>query len=123
VGNPNLSHPTIGNWFNEAAFAIPAAGTYGNCGRGTIVGPGLSNIDLGLMKNIKFKERANLQFRLTATNAFNHPQFAGPQASYTPYPYVEVIDNTDTSIASTAGSRAGQSSANRAVQVGVRFDF
>ncbi len=26
IGNPNLAHPTIDNWFNEAAFAIPAAG-------------------------------------------------------------------------------------------------
>jgi hypothetical protein len=123
ISDPNLANPTINNWFNEAAFAIPVAGTYGNCGRGIIVGPGIANVDLGVMKNVRIKERANLQFRLTATNALNHPQFAGPQGSYSPYPYVEVIDNTDTSIASTAGSRAGQGGGNRAVQVGMRFDF
>jgi hypothetical protein len=123
ISNPNLSNPTIGNWFNAAAFAVPAPGKYGNCGRGIILGPGISNVNLGVMKNFRVKESANLQFRLTSTNAFNHPQFAGPQASYSPYPYVETIDDTNTSISSTAGSRAGLNSGNRAVQVGVRFDF
>jgi hypothetical protein len=84
IGNPNLAHPTIDNWFNEAAFAIPAAGTYGNCGRGIIVAPGIVNVDLGVMKNFRIKERSNLQFRLTATNALNHPQFAGPRGPTAP---------------------------------------
>jgi hypothetical protein len=123
VSNPNLSNPTINNWFDANAFAVPAPGTYGNCGRGIIVGPGISNVNLGVMKNFRIRERGSLQFRITATNALNHPQFAGPQQSYGPFPYVEVIDNSDTSIANTAGSRAGLSSANRSVQVGMRFDF
>lgn len=123
VSNPNLSNPTINNWFDANAFAVPAPGMYGNCGRGIIVGPGISNVNLGVMKNFRIKERGSLQFRITATNALNHPQFAGPQQAYGAFPYVEVIDSTDTSITSTAGSRAGLSSANRSVQVGMRFDF
>ncbi len=33
VGDPNLSNPTISKWFNTAAFAAPAANTFGNAGR------------------------------------------------------------------------------------------
>ncbi len=125
TGNPNLSNPTIDNWYNASVFQVPAAGQYGNCGRGIIVGPGINNIDLGLMKNFRIKERANVQLRLTATNALNHPQFGMPQAvtEGTPFPYQEVIDVTDTSVKSTAGSQSAMSSGNRSVEVGLRFDF
>lgn len=123
IANPNISNPTIDNWFNAAAFAVPAPGHYGNCGRGIIVGPGITNVNFGLMKNFRIKEKAGLQFRITATDVLNHPQFAGPQSAYMPYPYVETIDDTNTAISGTAGSRAGQSGGNRAVQVGMRLDF
>src|SRR5262249_55224596 len=32
VGNPELSSPTTSQWFNTAAFAFPAPGTFGNAG-------------------------------------------------------------------------------------------
>ena len=35
VGNPNHSNKTKTEWFNTAAFAIPAQYTYGNGGRNT----------------------------------------------------------------------------------------
>src|SRR4029078_8024202 len=33
VGNPDLSNPTTSQWFNTAAFAFPAPGTFANAGR------------------------------------------------------------------------------------------
>src|SRR5262249_21696069 len=47
-------------WFNTAAFTQPAAGTFGNVGRNTIVGPGLSNLDFVIMKTIPAKERLHI---------------------------------------------------------------
>ena len=38
-------------WFNPNAFVLPAAGTYGNLGRGAFTGPGLADLDLSLFKN------------------------------------------------------------------------
>ncbi len=53
--NPNFSGSIVtGNpnqWFNPAAFLLPAAGTYGNLGRGTLTGPALWRIfDASLFK-------------------------------------------------------------------------
>lgn len=59
-------------WFNTSAFALPAAGTFGNLGRNVIIGPGTNNWDAALMKNFSIKERVNFQFRAEFYDAPNH---------------------------------------------------
>jgi hypothetical protein len=83
VGNPILSDPTLHDWFNVAAFAVPAAYTYGNAGRHTLRGPGFANWDLSLLKNFHIAERTSLQFRAESFNAFNHSQFNQPNGDIT----------------------------------------
>jgi hypothetical protein len=78
VGNPDLSNPTTQQWFNTAAFAFPAPGTFGNAGRNILEGPGFQNVNMSLLKNTRFNERVNLQFRAEAFNLFNHPNFNLP---------------------------------------------
>jgi hypothetical protein len=78
VGNPDLSNPTTSQWFNTAAFAFPAAGTFGNAGRNILEGPGFESVNVSLVKNTHFSERVNLQFRAEAFNLFNHPNFNLP---------------------------------------------
>jgi hypothetical protein len=63
------------------AFQSPLPGTYGNCGEGVIRAPGLENFDLSLFRNIRLLERATLQFRAEAFNAFNHVNFNAPVAN------------------------------------------
>jgi hypothetical protein len=77
VGNPNNGPQTFNRWFNTSAFAAVPAGQVrnGNSGRGVVLGPGYSQFDLSLFKNLKFTERVNSQFRLEAFNAFNHTNF------------------------------------------------
>jgi hypothetical protein len=77
-GNPELSNPTTQQWFNTAAFAFPAPGTFGNAGRNILDGPGFQNVNMSLLKNTRFNERVNLQFRAEAFNLFNHPNFNLP---------------------------------------------
>ena len=36
----------VAQWFNPAAFTAPYPGTFGNVGRDTLTGPGLSELDL-----------------------------------------------------------------------------
>ena len=124
IANPNLSNPTPGNWFNQAAFAEPANGAYGTCGRGIIVGPGIVNLDLGLMKEIHLSERAKFQIRATATDALNHPLFNVPGGNF---PYVEVLDSTNGNvIRSVLGHLANRGSFGagyRIIEVGARFEF
>ncbi|MEN3326060.1 MAG: hypothetical protein V7638_867 [Acidobacteriota bacterium] len=78
VGNGELQSPTTGQWFNTAAFAFPAPGTFGNAGRNILEGPGYQNVNMSILKNTRFSERVNLQFRAEAFNLFNHPNFNLP---------------------------------------------
>ena len=43
---------TIYNWFNPAAFAVPAKNTWGNLGRNIARGPGYYELDTALEKKI-----------------------------------------------------------------------
>ena len=72
---------TVKQWFNPAAFSIPAPFTFGNTAYNMLWGPGLQNWDISLSKSTRFGERVNLQFRIDAFNSFNHPNFANPNAN------------------------------------------
>jgi Carboxypeptidase regulatory-like domain len=124
LSNPNLPNPTPTNWFNLAAFAVPANGSYGTCGRGIITGPGIVNLDIGILKDIQISERAKIQIRATATDALNHPLFSVPGGNF---PYVEVLDSTNgNAVGSVLGHLANRGSfgaGNRIIEVGARFEF
>jgi hypothetical protein len=75
------TNQTITNWFNPAAFALPANGTWGNLGRYIANGPGMYEIDSSLQKRFHVTERVALNFRAGAYNLFNHPIYKTPSAS------------------------------------------
>jgi Carboxypeptidase regulatory-like domain len=78
IGNPKLQHPTPLQWFNEAAFAVPASGTFGDEHRNQLTGPGFEQTNLGLGKTFHLTEGTNLEMRADANNAFNHPTLGLP---------------------------------------------
>ncbi len=53
-------------------------GQLGNARRRIFYGPGISNFDLTLKKDVRLGESKSLGFRVEAFNAFNHTQFYGP---------------------------------------------
>jgi hypothetical protein len=79
VGNPFPAGFEVGGparrRFNPAAFAVPAAGTFGNTGRNIIRDAGINNWDISIGKQFSITERARLQFRTEMFNAWNHTQF------------------------------------------------
>ena len=83
--NPILPHwtPSTG-YLNPLAFVQPAYGTFGDLGRDSIFGPGLSNVDFSITKNTRLTERLNLQLRAEFFNIFNHPNFALPAHTIIP---------------------------------------
>jgi Carboxypeptidase regulatory-like domain len=84
IGNPALSHRGINQWFNEAAFAVPAAGTFGNERRNQLTGPGLDTVGLSLGKSFAITERVRMEVRGDADNVFNHANFALPTNNLSP---------------------------------------
>jgi hypothetical protein len=71
-----LGQRSIAHWFNTAAFTVPAAGTYGNSGRNTIIGPGSWLMSLVLSKNIPLKNSMALEMRAEADNVLNHANYS-----------------------------------------------
>jgi hypothetical protein len=85
AANGNGSLPsgqrTLGEWFNRAAFANPAPGTWGDSGRNILQGPGTKNVDFSVFKNTHLTESTTLQLRAEFFNLFNTPQFDNPGAT------------------------------------------
>jgi hypothetical protein len=82
------ANQSIDHWFNPAAFAAPANGTWGNLGRYIANGPGMFEIDSSLQKRFRITERLALNFRAAAYNLFNHPVFSIPSGSIGALPTV-----------------------------------
>ncbi len=68
------ANPVLGGsdrYWDINAFALPARNTRGNLGRNTLVGPGLVNADLSLIKSIRIKGQRAIQVpnwgRITST--------------------------------------------------------
>ncbi len=76
IGDPE-GPQTIAQWFNTAAFAAPAANTFGNAPRSVVRGPGSAVTDVALVKKFRTNSRVQLQFRAEAFNAFNSTLFGG----------------------------------------------
>ena len=105
-------------WFNPAAFAPPADGSYGNTGRAIFRLPGVNQWDLTLSKNWYPSGKTRVQFRADFINAFNHTQL-DPVAIQN----VCTVAATATSCAASTGS-FGQITATRApreIQLGLKL--
>jgi hypothetical protein len=83
IGSPNAAPHTFNEWFNTAAFAVPAKGTFGNAAVNSFRGPGFNNWDLSMSKNFRLgkNEARALRIRVEGYNAFNHTQYAGVNTS------------------------------------------
>ena len=76
VFGPGTRTPEM--WFNPAAFATPAAFTFGNAGRNSVYGPPMQTLDVALARTFLLTERVSLQFRGEAFNALNKVNLGTP---------------------------------------------
>ncbi len=116
TGNGTLptNQRTLGEWFNTAAFANSAAGTWGDSGRNILQGPGTKNVDFSVFKNTHLTESKVLQLRGEFFNLFNTPQFNNPG--------VTVGSGTFGKV-SSAGSEPVFQRLERQVQLAAKINF
>jgi Carboxypeptidase regulatory-like domain len=88
------STPQSLQYFNPAAFAAPAPGTFGNLGRNALYGPGFKTVDFSVFKTTKLSGGASLQLRCEIFNLFNTINWANPGAVLSSSTAFGVITNT-----------------------------
>jgi outer membrane receptor protein involved in Fe transport len=129
IGNPRAANPSIEGWFNPAAFADPLPGTFGNTGRNTLIGPGFANVNIGIGKEFALHENFRLEIRADMYNAFNHINYANPDANvgYTCASMTAACGPSNGALADpTAGTITGPAGGNgnrRIIQLGAHFTF
>lgn len=106
----------------------PALGTFGTMGRNTFRDFGFRNTDFSAMKNFRFGERLNMQFRAEFFNLFNHPNFANPFGGQNGWghndPSVPGVFGCSCATPDVAASNPViGSGGSRAVQLGLKFTF
>ena len=94
-------------WFDTSAFVQPTTTALGNMGQNVYSGPALVTFDASLQRTFDIHGDINLNFRVQAFNALNHPVFANPTTSLTSASFGQVT-STLGGADSSAGSRALQ---------------
>jgi len=110
--NPILGGPD--RYYDTSAFALPAAGYFGNLGRNTLIGPGLAMMDISVNKRFQLTERLALQFRTEMFNGLNHPNFSIPSARTV---------FTSTGPVGSAGRITTTQTSARQLQLGMKLTF
>jgi carboxypeptidase family protein len=113
IGTPKRNHS--GDWINNyfvdpTVFQTPPPFTLGDAPRaiGEVRTPWAFNVNLSVGKEFPLREEMNLEFRVEAQNAFNHPVFGTPDTA-TDDPNFGVITYT--------------SNTPREIQVALKFNF
>jgi outer membrane receptor protein involved in Fe transport len=111
VGNPKVSHPTINEWFNTAAFAVPAANTFGDARRNMLRGPQWRDVDFSLGKTFWLGEWVgkdyHMEIRADADDALNYSNFGQPGSG----------------VGVAGGAVITYANSSRLVQLGARITF
>ncbi len=89
---------TLNNWFNPAAFAQPAIGTYGNSGNNAYLGPGSRTIDLALVRLFRLANSQRIEARVEAFNALNWLRPGNPNTTLSSATFGQILTAADPRI-------------------------
>lgn len=102
-----LANPTINQFFNTAAFAIPAAGAFGTSGRNVIIGPGSHVLNAQFTRDLALGQSRSVSINVNASNLLNTVNFA----------------SIDTNVNSPSFGQVLAVNGRRTVRVNLRFRF
>jgi hypothetical protein len=87
--------------------------------RNSLVGPGINNWDMSLMKSFAlWGEGRELQFRVESFNTFNHTQWSSVSLPGTNYVVDDRLTNPESTFGWVTGARNG-----RHMQLALKFVF
>jgi hypothetical protein len=125
-------------FLNPAAFSTPAPGTWGDCTRNFLHGPGFNQTDLVLSKRVMTGGGSSIEFRTEVFNLLNTNNFSNPvgtlpnalpNAALTEanrvqpgQPFTTAAAGTFGAIQGTAGRTVGLGT-NRQIQFSLRMNF
>jgi hypothetical protein len=72
-----IATPTIDQYFNTAAFSIPAAGTFGNSARNLVTGPGSRQLNAQFSRDLRLGGNRVMSLQLNANNLLNTVNYRG----------------------------------------------
>jgi len=98
LGDNRSRGDMILQYYNKAAWTQNALGTYGLQGRNWYRGPGRANVDLGIYKKFKIRERITSEFRFEMFNAFNRVNLSNPTATVTSTNFMRITGAGDPRI-------------------------
>jgi Carboxypeptidase regulatory-like domain len=127
IGDPNTGG-SRDKFFNQAAYALPGPGKYGNAKKGSLRGPGTWVVNFAFYKDVVASQRFRLQFSALLDNAFNHPQFftdyGGDFSDLTSFLVDGDANNGSTGVLGAGAIRNVEGFANgRVFRVGIRATF
>jgi hypothetical protein len=99
-GTSREINSTTGNyWFNPNNFSSAVSSGYGSLGRNAFRGPGRTNVDLALDKEIPLaRNNARLHLRFEAFNLFNTIQWREPDSNINSATFGQITDTYDPRI-------------------------
>jgi hypothetical protein len=118
TGNPN-------DWFNTAAFTLPAPATLGDAPRNCMRGPGLFEADFSASKETNIGERVRAQFRAEFFNIFNNTNFVmrpGTQPGSSDAAWSEIFTGSGA-VSPAAGVLTTTQTSSRQIQFGLKILF
>ena len=102
--SPSVFPPTrsAALWLNPLAFAQPALGTYGSLGIANLPGPGMVELDMGLVRTFRIREAQSFQFRMEAFNVPNRVNLMNPTTALNSPTFGKILAANDPRILQAA---------------------
>jgi hypothetical protein len=120
ICDPRVAAGGAGACTSSSVYALPinAAGVthFGNLPRNSIIGPGFSDTDLSLIKNVKLTGTARVQLRAEVFNLFNVANFGNPGR-------IALVGSTAFGVVTNTRFATGDSGSSRQVQFAAKFLF
>jgi hypothetical protein len=114
LSDGHVDNPTVGAYFNRAAFAVPGnnIGRFGNAEVGSLVGPGTKVFSMTVGKAFATGGTSRVRFEMAFSNLFNLENLDIPNTNVTSSAFGRI---TDTQVVDQAGPRT--------VQFSLRYSF